>query len=77
LQTGAYNELPRATASLAELQRLGFNARIVYVSDSPLARVRIGRFATYAAASAEMRKLRDAGINCIVVEDATRERVER
>jgi cell division septation protein DedD len=77
LQTGAYLELDRALSSVAELRRLGYDARIVYVGDSSLARVRIGRFAQYAAASAELSRLLSAGIRSIVVEDATRERVER
>jgi TolA-binding protein len=77
LQTGAYVELDRALSSVAELRRLGYDARIVYVGDSSLARVRIGRFAQYAAASAELSRLLSAGIRSIVVEDATRERVER
>jgi TolA-binding protein len=77
LQAGAFREVASARALAAELSRKGFDARVVYVANSPLARVRIGRFASAAATTRDAQRLARAGIKVIVVGDATRERTQR
>ncbi|MGH7466822.1 MAG: SPOR domain-containing protein [Longimicrobiales bacterium] len=77
LQTGAFREIRSANATAAELERKGFDARVVYTAGSSLARVRVGKFRTSAAASEEARKLRTAGVRAIVVDDVARERAQR
>ncbi|MGH7460203.1 MAG: SPOR domain-containing protein [Longimicrobiales bacterium] len=77
LQTGAFREVSSANTIAASLRRKGFDARVAYVSGSPLARVRVGRFSSSEAAASEARRLKSAGVNAIIVDDAARERSER
>jgi cell division protein FtsN len=77
LQIGAFREVRTATSMVAELRRKGFDARLTYVEGSPLARVRVGRFTTAAAAESEARKLKTARISSIIVNDAVREHSTR
>jgi cell division septation protein DedD len=77
LQTGAFREVRSANASAVELRRKGFDARVVYTTGSTLARVRVGRYGTAAAAADGLGKLKAAGVRAIVVNDALRERAQR
>ncbi|MGH7460788.1 MAG: SPOR domain-containing protein [Longimicrobiales bacterium] len=77
LQVGAFREVRSASAIVTELRRKGFDARVTYVEGSALARVRVGRFSTAEAAEAEARKLKNARVSSIVVNDALRERSTR
>lgn len=73
LQVGAFRESRTAVTVARQLTQRGFESRIVTVPGSTLARVRIGRFATTRAADDLMRRLRAAGYEAIVVDDARTE----
>jgi hypothetical protein len=73
IQVGTYRELATAKAAAKKLDKLGFEPRIVTVAGSSLARVRVGRFASTRAADDLMRRLRDAGYDAVVVDDARTE----
>jgi hypothetical protein len=73
LQIAAFRERSTALTVAAKLKSRGFDARVVYVPGSSLARVRVGRFATADAADATIRKLRSAGYEAVVVDDARSE----
>jgi cell division septation protein DedD len=73
-QTGAFRNVQTAETITATLRRRGFDARLTYLENGTLALVRIGRYRTWGAANAEVRRLKDAGFPAMVVEDANRER---
>ncbi|MEX2281983.1 MAG: SPOR domain-containing protein [Gemmatimonadota bacterium] len=77
IQVAAFRELRSANTIAAQLRRAGHDARVAFVEGSALARVRVGRFETHAAAVAEVRRLKAAHVDGIVVADATRERAAR
>lgn len=74
LQAGAFRRAEGADAVARRLRQAGFDPRIVFLRDSSLRHVRIGRFDTAAAAAEAARKLRAAGFDVVVVSDATAER---
>ncbi len=73
LQIGAFREKSTANTVAQKLTKQGFAARVVYVKGSALARVRVGRFATSKTATDDMRRLRTAGYEAVIVDDARAE----
>ncbi|MEO5510190.1 MAG: SPOR domain-containing protein [Longimicrobiales bacterium] len=73
VQIGAFRDKISAAASAKKLTQLGFAARVASVKGSTLVRVRIGRFATSREAADEVRRLRTAGYEAVVVDDASEE----
>lgn len=74
VQTGAYREISSAQNIASQMRTRGFDVRVVLVGDSPLHRVRFGRFATQEEATAASRRIRDAGFAIIIVNDVQSER---
>jgi cell division septation protein DedD len=70
LQVGAFREASTAATVARQMAKRGFEARVVTVSGSTLSRVRVGRFATSRASEETMRRLRAAGYEAVVVDDA-------
>lgn len=78
VQAGAFRTVDRAEQLANTLRERGFDdARIVYVSTSTLARVRIGYFANASDAAAFASRLRAAGFDAAVGTDAHMERAQR
>jgi cell division septation protein DedD len=78
IQIGAFRELSRARAAMAELERAGFtDIRLVRVPGNTLIRVRIGKFNNRAAASAMLARLGDANISAVLVTDTNSETAVR
>ncbi len=73
LQVGAFREKSTAQTVVRRLTSQGFQARVVTVPGSALARVRVGRYATARAADEDLRRLRAAGQEAVVVDDARTE----
>lgn len=73
VQIGAFRNPIGAGGLVDELITAGFDARLVQVPINDLLRVRIGRFATLEDAQAELERLRAAGRDGAVVNDARRE----
>jgi cell division septation protein DedD len=73
-QAGAFRDHDAAHALAQRLASAGFDARVVILDGSALARVRVGAFARAADAEAEAARLRTRGIDAIVVDDVQRER---
>ena len=73
-QAGAFRNVATAEAITARLKRLGFDARVAYLTNGTLALVRVGRFRTRADAVAESERLKDAKVTTIIVDDVRRER---
>lgn len=74
VQTGAFRYERGADALAARLRRAGYSPRLVYVPDSPLLRVRVGRFPGAADAERLARRLRADGFATAVVRNAHHER---
>lgn len=69
VQVAAYSAHREADALAARLKARGFDVRVAQVAGGPVPyRVRIGRYATRADATAALRRIRNAGLNGIVVE---------
>ena len=78
VQAGAFRTIDRAERLAKTLRERGFDdVRIVYVSSSTLARVRIGYFANASDAAAFASRLRAAGFDAAVGTDAHMERAQR
>lgn len=77
VQVGAFGRAAGAESLLAKLRSAGFDARIVYVRDNDLARVRIGRFSSETEAEAFARRVRQAGFPAVIASDAHQERPAR
>jgi cell division protein FtsN len=73
-QAGAFRNVATAEAITARLKRLGFDARVAYLTNGTLALVRVGRFRTRADAVAEGERLKAAKVTTIIVDDVRRER---
>lgn len=73
-QIGAFRTLDAAERMIEQVRSRGFEARAVLTPTSGLVRVRVGRFLTKAEAVDHARRLRDAGIEALVVNDAAAER---
>lgn len=73
-QAGAFRDHDAARALAQRLARAGFDARVVLLDGSALARVRIGRFTRAADAEAEAARVRARGFEAIVIDDVPRER---
>ena len=73
VQIGAFRNPIGAGGLVDDLITAGFDARLVQVPINDLLRVRIGRFATLESAQAELARLRAAGHDGAVVNDARRE----
>jgi DedD protein len=73
VQIGAFRNPIGAGGLVDELIAAGFDARLVQVPVNDLLRVRIGRFATLEQAQAELERVRAAGRDGAVVNDARRE----
>jgi cell division septation protein DedD len=73
VQVAAMTERPRAEALARQLRSDGFDVRVVSLQGSALLRVRVGLFATRAEAGLVARRVRDAGHDAIIVDDARRE----
>jgi hypothetical protein len=65
-QVGAFRAVAGARTVAARLERAGFAARVVRLPESELVRVRVGRYATSAAAAATVRALGAAGFAAVV-----------
>ncbi len=74
VQAGAFRQPGGARALADRLRRAGHQPRVVLVPGSSLLRVRVGRLADAAAATALARRLGAAGFAAVVVRDADRER---
>ncbi len=74
VQVGAFRDRNAAVALALRLERAGFDSRVADIPDSGLARVRVGRFATSDEAEAEARRVREFGVEAMVVNDVQRER---
>lgn len=74
LQLGAFRADDGAKSLATRLRRAGYQPRIVFIPGSSLRRVRIGAYESAAAAEATLRKLRVAGFDVVLVDDADRER---
>lgn len=73
VQIGAFRNPDGAAGLVDELIDAGFDARLVGVPESSLYRVRIGRYAELEQAGAELARVREAGHDGAVVNDARRE----
>ena len=73
LQIAAFREPSTAVTVAKKLTQRGFDARVVTVPGSTLSRVRIGRFPTSKATDDLLRRLRAAGYEAVVVDDAAKE----
>lgn len=73
LQVGAFREASTAATVARQLAQRGFEARVVAVPGSTLARVRVGKFVTSRATEDTMRRLKSAGYEAVVVDDARAE----
>jgi cell division septation protein DedD len=73
VQIGAFRNPVGAAGLVDELITAGFDARLVQVPINDLLRVRIGRFVTLEEAQAELARVRAAGRDGAVVNDARRE----
>lgn len=74
VQLGAFRDPVRAEHVAAALRRQGHEPRVVRLPGSGLARVRVGRFPSAAAAEALRARLAAAGFEAVVVGDASQER---
>ena len=74
VQIAAFREVSNATSVAAQLRRTGFDARVVYVEENSLARVRIGRFNTNTEAASELKRAQAAGLAGIIVDDVQKEK---
>ncbi|MEX0890838.1 MAG: SPOR domain-containing protein [Gemmatimonadota bacterium] len=72
-QVGAFRAVAGARTVAARLERAGFTARVVRLPESELVRVRVGRYATSAAAAATVRALGAAGFDAVVEANALAE----
>lgn len=69
VQVAAYSARRQADALAARLKARGFDVRVAHLPGGQVPyRVRIGRYATRADATAALRRVRNAGLNGIVVE---------
>lgn len=75
VQIGAFRNPDGAAGLVDELIAAGFDARLVGVPDSSLFRVRIGRYGDLDQAGTELARVREAGHDGAVVNDARRELV--
>jgi cell division protein FtsN len=76
IQVGAFRETSGAREVKAQLERAGITGvRLVRVPGNQLIRVRVGRFANRAAASATLARLANADISAVLVADADTETV--
>jgi cell division septation protein DedD len=73
LQVGAFKEASTAATVSRQLGKRGFDARVVLVPGSTLSRVRVGRFVSSRATDALLRRLRSAGYDAVIVDDAMKE----
>ena len=73
VQSGAFRSRTGADALVVRLERAGLQPRLVRVPGSELMRVRVGAFASAAEAVRLRDRLRDAGFDAVVVDDAARE----
>lgn len=74
IQLGAFAARARADAVRTEARAEGLDARLVRIPGSELFRVRVGRFPGRETAEDELRAVRRAGFDAIVVAGAGRER---
>jgi len=74
LQLGAFRSEAGAKSLADRLRQAGYQPRIVYIPGSTLRRVRVGSFDSPKAAEPTLRKLRSAGFDVVLVDDADRER---
>ena len=72
-QVGAFRAVAGARTVAARLESAGFAARVVRLPESELVRVRVGRYATSAAAAATVRALGAAGFAAVVEGNARAE----
>ena len=77
IQVGAFRDVNGARRLQQQLQRAGFDARLVRVPGNTLVRVRIGAFANRAAASPVLAKLAAADISAVLVTDVPSEEAVR
>lgn len=75
VQIGAFRNADGAAGLVDDLIAAGFDARLVGVPDSSLFRVRIGRYGSLEEAGTELGRVREAGHDGAVVNDARRELV--
>lgn len=73
VQIGAFRDVASARAVARAATRKGFDARVVRVPGSSLARVRVGRFRSRDDAAGLLHKLHDAGFPTALVDDAAKE----
>lgn len=76
LQLGAFREEAGANALVARLRKAGFQPRIIYIPGSKLRRVRVGTFQSATQAEPIANKLRAAGFDIVMVNDAAQERTD-
>jgi cell division protein FtsN len=77
IQTGAFRELRGAQSVAAQLRAQNIDARVVTIPGSQLYRVRVGTFASNAAAVSASQRVRAAGFAIIIVDDVRNERLVR
>lgn len=73
LQSGAFRWHEGADDLVRRLRKAGFEPRLVRLRDGHLLLVRIGRYPSTTAAVAVARRVRRAGFDALVVDDAARE----